>query len=87
MGTPGARRKKIPRDPENDYTPGAAEARRAFLRAQGLPRCQMLKSAAGCPARILGFVKLACGTVREQSNEFQSRAPAWHSSRRLVRCL
>ena len=34
MRTPRARRKKIPRDPENDYTPDAAEARRAFLRAQ-----------------------------------------------------
>jgi hydroxymethylglutaryl-CoA reductase (NADPH) len=34
MGIPRARRKKIPRDPENDYTPRAAEARRAFLRAQ-----------------------------------------------------
>jgi hypothetical protein len=25
---------KIPRDPEDDYTPDAAEARRAFLHAQ-----------------------------------------------------
>jgi len=32
--TPRTRRTKIPRDPEDDYTPGAAEARRAFLRAQ-----------------------------------------------------
>lgn len=34
MGNPRARRKKIPRDPVNDYTRDAAEARRAFLRAQ-----------------------------------------------------
>jgi hydroxymethylglutaryl-CoA reductase (NADPH) len=34
MTIPGARRKKIPRDRENDYTPEAAEARRAFLREQ-----------------------------------------------------
>ena len=34
MRTPRAKRKKIPRDPENDYTPDAAEARRTFLRAQ-----------------------------------------------------
>ena len=34
MATSRARRTKIPRDPVNDYTPGAAEARRAFLRAQ-----------------------------------------------------
>jgi hydroxymethylglutaryl-CoA reductase (NADPH) len=34
MGTARVRRKKIPRDRENDYTPGAAKARRAFLRAQ-----------------------------------------------------
>ena len=34
MTTPRARRTKIPRDPVNDYTPGAAEARTAFLRAQ-----------------------------------------------------
>jgi hydroxymethylglutaryl-CoA reductase (NADPH) len=34
MGSPRARRRKIPRDPESDYTPGAAEARRAFLRGQ-----------------------------------------------------
>jgi hydroxymethylglutaryl-CoA reductase (NADPH) len=32
--TPRARRKKIPRDPDDDYTPEAAEARRAFLRGQ-----------------------------------------------------
>jgi hydroxymethylglutaryl-CoA reductase (NADPH) len=32
MRTPRARR-KIPRDPENDYTSGAAKARRTFLRA------------------------------------------------------
>ena len=34
MRTPRAGRKKIPRDLVNDYTPDAAEARRAFLRAQ-----------------------------------------------------
>lgn len=34
MRTPRANRTKIPRDPENDYTPQAAEARRTFLRAQ-----------------------------------------------------
>ncbi len=34
MTIPGARRKKIPRDLEDDYTPEAAEARRAFLREQ-----------------------------------------------------
>ena len=34
MRTPRAKRTKIPRDPENDYTPQAAETRRAFLRAQ-----------------------------------------------------
>ncbi len=35
MTTPPARRKKIPREEgENDYTPEAAEARRAFLREQ-----------------------------------------------------
>ena len=34
MRTPRAGRRKIPRDPENDYTPQAAEARQAFLRAQ-----------------------------------------------------
>jgi len=34
MRTPGARRRKIPRDRVNDYTPDAAEARRAFLRAR-----------------------------------------------------
>jgi len=34
MRTPRARRKKIPRDLVNDYTPGATEARRVFLRAQ-----------------------------------------------------
>ena len=34
MTTPWPSRTKIPRDPENDYTPAAAEARRAFLRAQ-----------------------------------------------------
>jgi hydroxymethylglutaryl-CoA reductase (NADPH) len=34
MSTPRAGRKKIPRDPVNDYTREAAEARRAFLRAQ-----------------------------------------------------
>jgi hydroxymethylglutaryl-CoA reductase (NADPH) len=34
MTTPGPVRKKIPRDPVNDYTRGAAQARRAFLRAQ-----------------------------------------------------
>jgi hypothetical protein len=34
MTPPWPSRKKIPRDPENDYTPAAAEARRAFLRAQ-----------------------------------------------------
>lgn len=33
MSNPGAR-KKIPRDPENDYTRDVAEARRAFLRAR-----------------------------------------------------
>jgi hydroxymethylglutaryl-CoA reductase (NADPH) len=31
---PRAKRKKVPRDRENDYTPEAAEARRAFLREQ-----------------------------------------------------
>jgi len=34
MRIPRAKRTKIPRDPENDYTPQAAEARRTFLRAQ-----------------------------------------------------
>jgi hydroxymethylglutaryl-CoA reductase (NADPH) len=34
MSTPRARRAKIPRDPQDDYAPHAAEARRAFLRAQ-----------------------------------------------------
>ena len=34
MTIPEAPRKKIPRDLENDYTPEAAEARRAFLREQ-----------------------------------------------------
>ena len=34
MRTPRAKRTKIPRDPEDDYTPEASEARRAFLRAQ-----------------------------------------------------
>ena len=33
MTTPWPSRTKIPRDPENDYTPAAAEARRAFLHA------------------------------------------------------
>ena len=30
--TPAPSRRRIPRDPENDYTPAAAEARRAFVR-------------------------------------------------------
>ena len=34
MRTPRAKRTKIPRDPADDYTPDAAEARRAFLHAQ-----------------------------------------------------
>ena len=34
MTTPRARRKKIPRDPDDDYTPEVAEERRAFLREQ-----------------------------------------------------
>ncbi len=34
MSTPRPGRTKIPRDPGNDYTRGAADARRAFLRAQ-----------------------------------------------------
>ncbi len=34
MTTPRARRKKIPRDPDDDYTPEVAEARRAFLGEQ-----------------------------------------------------
>ena len=34
MTPPRSKRKKIPRDRENDYTPEAAEARRAFLREQ-----------------------------------------------------
>ena len=34
MTPPRSVRKKIPRDRENDYTPEAAEARRAFLREQ-----------------------------------------------------
>jgi hydroxymethylglutaryl-CoA reductase (NADPH) len=34
MSDPQAERTKIPRDPVNDYTPGAAGARRAFLRAR-----------------------------------------------------
>ncbi|MGE5133326.1 MAG: hydroxymethylglutaryl-CoA reductase [Gemmatimonadota bacterium] len=34
MSIPQASRKKIPRDPENDYTQAAAGARRAFLREQ-----------------------------------------------------
>jgi hydroxymethylglutaryl-CoA reductase (NADPH) len=34
MGTPRAKREKIPRDLVNDYTREAAEARRAFLRAR-----------------------------------------------------
>jgi hypothetical protein len=34
MTPPRSTRKKIPRDCENDYTPEAAEARRAFLREQ-----------------------------------------------------
>jgi hydroxymethylglutaryl-CoA reductase (NADPH) len=34
MTPPRAKRKKVPRDRENDYTPEAAEARRAFLREQ-----------------------------------------------------
>ncbi len=32
--TPATGRKRIPRDPENDYTPAAAEARRTFVREQ-----------------------------------------------------
>jgi hydroxymethylglutaryl-CoA reductase (NADPH) len=34
MTPPRSKRKKVPRDRENDYTPEAAEARRAFLREQ-----------------------------------------------------
>jgi hydroxymethylglutaryl-CoA reductase (NADPH) len=34
VSNPRAKRAKIPRDPVNDYTRGAAEARRAFLRAR-----------------------------------------------------
>lgn len=34
MRAPRAKRTKIPRDPGDDYTPSAAEARRTFLRAQ-----------------------------------------------------
>jgi hydroxymethylglutaryl-CoA reductase (NADPH) len=34
MTPPRAKRKKIPRDRENDYTPEAVEARRAFLREE-----------------------------------------------------
>jgi hydroxymethylglutaryl-CoA reductase (NADPH) len=34
MTPPRSKRKKVPRDPENDYTRAAAEARRAFLREQ-----------------------------------------------------
>ncbi|MGZ6668743.1 MAG: hydroxymethylglutaryl-CoA reductase, partial [Solirubrobacteraceae bacterium] len=34
MTPPQSKRKKIPRDRENDYTHEAAEARRAFLREQ-----------------------------------------------------
>ncbi len=34
MTPPRSKRKKVPRDRENDYTPEAAEARRAFLHEQ-----------------------------------------------------
>ena len=34
MTPPRSKRKKVPRDPENDYTPEAAEARRTFLREE-----------------------------------------------------
>ena len=34
MTPPRSKRKKVPRDRENDYTPEAAEARRAFLREE-----------------------------------------------------
>ena len=34
MTPPRSKRKKVPRDPEDDYTPEAAEARRAFLREE-----------------------------------------------------
>src|SRR3954462_2725795 len=32
--TPATSRRRIPRDPENDYTPAAAEARRKFVMEQ-----------------------------------------------------
>ncbi len=34
MAPPRSKRKKVPRDPENDYTIEAAGARRSFLREQ-----------------------------------------------------
>lgn len=34
MTPPRSKRKKIPRNRDNDYTPEAAEARRAFLRSR-----------------------------------------------------
>jgi len=64
MGTPRAGRKKIPRDAVNDYTRDAAEARRAFLRAQTGVRLEHVSRYSFDPAILPGNIEHFIGVAQ-----------------------
>ena len=64
MRIPRARRRKIPRDPENDYTPGAAEARQAFLRAQTGAGLEHVSGYSFDPAILTGNIEHFTGVAQ-----------------------
>src|SRR5271167_20473 len=60
----GSPRKKIPRDHENDYTPEAAEARRAFLSEQTGVSLEHLSHYSFDPAILPGNVEHFTGVAQ-----------------------
>jgi hydroxymethylglutaryl-CoA reductase (NADPH) len=63
-GIPRAGRVKIPRDPVDDYTPGAAEARRAFLRGRTGAGLEHLSCYSFDPAVLPGNIEHFTGVAQ-----------------------
>ncbi len=64
MNTPQEGRRKIPRDPENDYTPGAAGARLAFLRAHTGAGLEHVSRYSFAPAILPGNIEHFTGVAQ-----------------------
>lgn len=64
MTPPRSKRRKIPRDRADDYTPGAAEARRAFLREETGVGLEHVSHYSFDPSALLGNVEHFTGVAQ-----------------------